>query len=69
MIQVGDYNDLTIVRQSAIGFFLEDGEEGILLPKRFVPPGKGIGDTLRVFVYHDGDDRLKVAAGKQVRNA
>jgi len=58
MIQVGDYNDLKVIRQSAIGFFLDDGEEGILLPKRFVPPGKGIGDTLTVFVYHDGDDRL-----------
>ncbi|MES2774505.1 MAG: S1-like domain-containing RNA-binding protein [Bacteroidota bacterium] len=58
MIKVGDYNDLKIIRQSAIGFFLDDGEEGILLPKRFAPPGKGIGDSLRVFIYHDGDDRL-----------
>ena len=58
MIKVGDYNELKIIRQSAIGFFLDDGEAGILLPKRLVPPGKGIGDMMRVFIYHDGDDRL-----------
>jgi predicted RNA-binding protein (virulence factor B family) len=38
--------------------YLDDGKEGLLLPKRFVPEGAKVGDVIRVFVYHDGEDRL-----------
>jgi len=41
-----------------MGVFLDDGDLGILLPKRFVPRGTRIGDELPVFLYHDGDDRV-----------
>jgi uncharacterized protein len=58
MIQVGQYNRLTVQRIKDTGAFLEDGKEGLLLPKRFVPGGTKIGDELTVFVYHDGEDRL-----------
>jgi len=58
MLKIGDYNDLVILRQSAFGMFLDDGAEGLLLPTRYVPQHKNIGDTIRVFVYHDGDDKL-----------
>jgi hypothetical protein len=37
---------------------LDDGAEGILLPKRFVPANVKPGDELNVFIYHDSDDRL-----------
>jgi hypothetical protein len=40
-----------------MGVFLEDGKEGILLPKRFVPQGTKTGDELKVFLYHDSEDR------------
>lgn len=40
------------------GAFLNDGKEGILLPKRFVPRGTKPGDELTVFVYHDSENRL-----------
>ncbi|WP_431214480.1 CvfB family protein [Puia sp. P3] len=40
------------------GLILDDGKEGILLPTRFVPRGTRPGDTLKVFLYHDGEDRL-----------
>jgi len=40
------------------GVYLDDGKEGILLPKRFVPPGTKEGDELKVFIYHDGEDRI-----------
>lgn len=40
-----------------MGVFLDDGQSGILLPKRFVPQGTKIGDELEVFLYHDSDDR------------
>lgn len=41
-----------------MGVFLDDGDIGILLPKRFVPPGTKIGDEVKVFLYHDGEDRI-----------
>jgi predicted RNA-binding protein (virulence factor B family) len=58
MIQVGEYNTLTVKKELAFGLIMEDGKEGILLPKRFVPRGAKTGDKLKVFLYHDGEDRL-----------
>src|SRR5215469_11334408 len=58
MIRVGEYNTLVIKRQLSIGLILDDGGEGILLPKRFVPRGAKTGDDLKVFLYHDSEDRL-----------
>jgi len=58
MIQVGQYNHLKIIREVDFGVYLDDGGEGILLPKRFVPANAKIGDDITVFVYHDGDERL-----------
>jgi predicted RNA-binding protein (virulence factor B family) len=49
---------LTVKKELAFGLILEDGKEGILLPKRFVPKGAKPGDKLKVFLYHDGEDRL-----------
>jgi uncharacterized protein len=58
MIKVGEYNTLKVIREVAFGIYLDDGAEGILLPKRFMPPNVKIGDELSVFLYHDGEDRL-----------
>ncbi len=58
MIKVGEYNTLPVLRMVDFGVFLDDGKEGILLPKRFVPAGVEVGDELTVFVYHDSEDRL-----------
>jgi len=58
MIKVGEYNVLKVLRQVDFGLYLDDGKEGILLPKRFVPAGAKEGDDIKVFVYHDGEDRL-----------
>ncbi len=58
MIQVGNYNTLKVSRKTDFGFYLDDGEDGILLPKRFVPGGLQIGDEIKVFIYHDSDNRL-----------
>lgn len=58
MIQAGQYNRLKVQRFKDAGAFLEDGKEGLLLPKRFVPQGTNIDDELTVFVYHDSEDRL-----------
>lgn len=58
MVKTGEYNTLKVLRQVDFGFYLDDGAEGILLPKRFVPANLSAGDELEVFVYHDSDDRL-----------
>src|SRR5687768_8553633 len=58
MIKVGDYNHLKISREVDFGLYLDDGNDGILLPKRYVPANAKVGDVIKVFVYHDSDDRL-----------
>ena len=57
-INAGSYHTLKVLRKVDFGVYLDDGNEGILLPKRFVPPGLSEGDEIKVFVYHDGEDRL-----------
>ena len=62
MIDIGKYNDLTILKDTPIGLYLgdsgdmEDGEE-VLLPRRYVPKDARVGDKLHVFVYLDNDIR------------
>jgi len=58
MTKTGEYNNLKVIRAVDFGVYLDDGKEGILLPKRFVPEGIKVGDELTVFLYHDGEDRL-----------
>ncbi|RXK83700.1 CvfB family protein [Filimonas effusa] len=58
MVEVGKINRLKVLRQVEIGAFMDDGEGGILLPKRFVPRNIKNGDELDVFIYHDSDNRL-----------
>jgi predicted RNA-binding protein (virulence factor B family) len=58
MIQAGHYYQLKAVKKVDFGFYLDaDGLE-ILLPKRFVPEGLTEGDEIKVFIYHDNEDRL-----------
>lgn len=58
MIRIGEYNVMKVIKEQPFGLFLDDGKEGILLPKRFVPKNAKIGDELKVFLYHDGEDRV-----------
>ena len=58
MIRIGEYNTLTVQRELSMGLILDDGGEGILLPKRFVPRNAKTGDQLKVFLYHDSEDRI-----------
>ncbi|MFT3750309.1 MAG: S1-like domain-containing RNA-binding protein [Agriterribacter sp.] len=58
MIKVGDYNLLKVSRIVDPGAYLDDGADGILLPKRFMPRDIKRGDEINVFVYHDSEGRL-----------
>ncbi len=59
MIHAGRYHELTVGRISDYGLYLT-GDEGdeVLLPNRYVSLKDAVGDTRRVFVYHDSEDRL-----------
>ncbi|HEU5053194.1 MAG TPA: S1-like domain-containing RNA-binding protein [Hanamia sp.] len=57
MVKMGEYNVLKVLKEKAMGVFVDDGGEGILLPKRFVPEGTRMGDELEVFLYFDSEDR------------
>ncbi len=58
MIKLGEYNTLTILRDTPPGLFLGD-EEGneILLPNKFKPDTFEIDEELTVFVYLDNEER------------
>ncbi|RYD74817.1 MAG: RNA-binding protein, partial [Sphingobacteriales bacterium] len=58
MITAGEYHNLPVLRFADPGAYLDDGDKGILLPRRFVPEGIREGDDIKVFVYHDSEDRL-----------
>ena len=58
-LQLGKRNSLKVLRKKDHGVYLEGGEIGdILLPRRYVPQGTEIGDTLDVFLYLDQEERL-----------
>jgi predicted RNA-binding protein (virulence factor B family) len=59
MIQIGRYNELTVVSQLPRGLQLDGGRYGeILLPKQYLQGDEQIGDVLKVFIYCDSEDRL-----------
>ncbi len=70
-LRLGDYNMLTVTRlaqrdhphstggKETFGLFLDGGREGeILMPKKYVPEGTKVGDSVRCFVYLDQEERL-----------
>ena len=58
MIYIGQYNTLEILRSTSVGLFLGDGDGfEVLLPNKYVPETYEIGDSIRVFLYKDGQDR------------
>jgi len=65
MIEIGEYNTLSILREKEPGLFLgdDDGNE-VLLPNRYVPKDFKIWDKLEVFVYLDNDERLVAVTDK-----
>lgn len=58
MIEIGKYNILKVNRAVDFGFYLTDGHEEVLLPKKWIPEGADIGKNVEVFIYTDSEDRL-----------
>lgn len=53
MIKLGEYNQLTVVRKSDLGYMLTDGNEEVLLHYRESKCEHNINDSLNVFIYSD----------------
>lgn len=84
MIRLGEVQNLIIVKKVDFGVYVApEGtvndaealrENKVLLPAKYVPEGKNVGDTIEVFVYKDSKDRLiattlqpKLAMGQVAR--
>jgi predicted RNA-binding protein (virulence factor B family) len=65
MIHLGEYNTLTIIRETEPGLFLSDEDDNeVLLPNRYVPNEFKIWDKLEVFIYLDNQERLVAVTDK-----
>ena len=58
VLMLGKWQDLPVVRMSAVGAYLGGSQEQVLLPKKQVPSGAQPGDIVKVFIYKDSSDRL-----------
>ena len=61
MFELGKRQVLEVARKTDFGVYLcEKGreDERVLLPKKEVPEGTGIGEQIEVFLYKDSKDRL-----------
>lgn len=58
-MKVGHIQTLKVNRISDFGLYLiDDEEQEVLLPNRYVSLENKVGDEIEVFVYHDSEDRL-----------
>lgn len=60
MVNLGEYNNLKIVRQTLAGLHLTDaeGSEEVLLPNKYGSKPWEPGEALQVFVFKDSEDNL-----------
>lgn len=57
-MKIGEYNELRINRMVDFGAYLiDDDTHEVLLPKRYLTTDMKVGDTIRVFVYNDSENR------------
>ena len=65
MVEIGKINKLTIKRKRDYGVHLDGGDSGdILLKKKHTPENCQPGDEVEVFVYADGENRLRATTEK-----
>ncbi|MCF8415824.1 MAG: GntR family transcriptional regulator [Crocinitomicaceae bacterium] len=58
-MNLGTYNELTILRFTSVGAYLGDDQDNdVLLPNKYLTPEMEIGNTVIVFLYKDSEDRL-----------
>lgn len=57
-LQAGTYAELEVARQADFGFFLTNGQEDVLLHNTEITGEVTLNQELRVFLYHDHQNRL-----------
>lgn len=58
-MKIGQFNDLTVLKEVPFGLYLDGKGWGeILLPNKYVPKGSQPGDKLSVFIYFDSEDKI-----------
>ncbi len=57
MLKIGSYNELVVERMVDFGLYLNPKPDEVLLPLKYAPENVRPGDSLRVFVYTDSEDR------------
>ncbi len=57
-MKLGEYNTLQIARTTNVGLFLTDGNQDVLLPKKYVPKNYEVNEEITVFLYLDHEERL-----------
>lgn len=66
MINIGEYNELLVLRKEDPGMFLVHPSEAeladeakvVLLPNAYIPEGLAVGELIEVFIYLDSEDRI-----------
>jgi uncharacterized protein len=58
MIEVGQYNELIVVKKTKFGFYLDAGNLGeVMLPKKHTSENLAVNDIIRVFLTFDSEHR------------
>lgn len=57
-MEIGTFQELEIIKILSFGAYLDGGQgQEILLPSKYLPDGAEPGAKVRVFLYHDSEDR------------
>lgn len=57
-MEVGVIRKLKLARFVEFGAYLQDKDEEVLLPKKYLPKDSKINDMIEVFLYHDSEGRV-----------
>ena len=64
-MNIGEYNELTLLRFTAPGAYLGDEEDNdVLLPGKYLEDGMELDDKVTVFLYKDSEDRIVATTEK-----
>lgn len=58
-MDLGQWNELSILRFTSVGAYLGDEEENdVLMPNKYLTENLEVGQKVKVFLYNDSEDRL-----------
>ena len=64
-MKIGEFNELTLLRFTSVGAYLIDEmDNDVLLPNKYLTDDMELDDVLNVFVYRDSEDRVVATTEK-----